>query len=339
MGKENIFDMNDAPDSRSKFAQKFMPRNFFRQTGIFWAFILLCTIMALSQPAFLTVPNITNILKQISINGILAVGMTLVLISGGIDLPVGSIVAVACVASAYFAGADSSYPLIVPFVVAIAVGGLLGAINGAGIAYFGFAPFIMTLAMLTMARGLVLLITNARPIFNLTRPFINVSNTFFLGLPNLIWYFLIVLVICHILLRKTIFGKWTYAVGGNEAATRLSGVNVKRVKFILYSICGALAGLAGLLLASRITSGNPRVGDGYELDAIAAAVIGGVSMTGGSGTIIGTLIGVLILGVIQNGFDILGLSTFYQQIMKGVIILCAVLVDIRAKKNIKKRLN
>jgi ribose/xylose/arabinose/galactoside ABC-type transport system permease subunit len=320
-----------------EFTGKIIPANFLRQTGIFWAFLLLCIVMAISQPAFLTVPNITNILKQISINGILAVGMTLVLISGGIDLSVGSIVAVACVASAYFAGADSSYPIIIPFLVALAVGGFLGSINGVGIAYFGFAPFIMTLAMLTMARGLVLLITNARPIFNLTRSFINVSNTFFMGLPNLIWYFVIVLILCHILLKKTVFGKWTYAVGGNEAATRLSGVNVKNVKLILYSICGALAGLAGLLLASRITSGNPRVGDGYELDAIAAAVIGGVSMAGGAGTIIGTLIGVLILGVIKNGFDILGLPTFYQQIMKGVIILFAVLVDIRAKKNIKKR--
>lgn len=314
---------------------KIFAGNFLRQTGIFWAFLVLFIVMAFSQPAFLTMPNITNILKQISINGILAVGMTLVLISGGIDLSVGSIVAVSCVASAYFAGADTAYPIIVPFLIALAVGGFLGAINGVGIAYFGFAPFIMTLAMLTMARGLVLLVTNARPIFNLTRPFINISNTFFLGLPNLIWYFLIVLILCHILLKKTVFGKWTYAVGGNEAATRLSGVDVKRVKLILYSICGALAGLAGLLLASRITSGNPRVGDGYELDAIAAAVIGGVSMAGGSGTIVGTLIGVLILGVIKNGFDILGLSTFYQQIMKGVIILFAVLVDIRAKKNIK----
>lgn len=330
--------MSNELRSRLNIAAKIISGNFLRQTGIFWAFLVLCIVMAVSQPAFLTVPNITNILKQISINGILAVGMTLVLISGGIDLSVGSIVAVSCVASAYFAGADSAYPIIIPFLVALAVGGFLGAINGAGIAYFGLAPFIMTLAMLTMARGLVLLVTNARPIFNLTRPFINVSNTFFWGLPNLIWYFLIVLIIGHILLRKTVFGKWTYAVGGNEAATRLSGVDVKRVKFILYSICGALAGLAGLLLASRITSGNPRVGDGYELDAIAAAVIGGVSMAGGSGSIIGVLIGVLILGVIQNGFDILGLSTFYQQIMKGVIILFAVLVDIRAKKNIKSRL-
>jgi ribose/xylose/arabinose/galactoside ABC-type transport system permease subunit len=329
--------MTKAIENIFEIIRKVIPKNFLRQTGIFWAFLLLSIIMALSQPAFLTLPNITNILKQISINGILAVGMTLVLISGGIDLSVGSIVAVSCVASAYFAGADSSYPIIIPFMAAIAVGGFLGAINGVGVAHFGFAPFIMTLAMLTMARGLVLLITNARPIFNLTRPFINVSNTFFLGLPNLIWYFALVLILCHILLRKTVFGKWTYAVGGNEAATRLSGVNVKNVKLILYSICGALAGLAGLLLASRITSGNPRVGDGYELDAIAAAVIGGVSMAGGSGTIIGTLIGVLILGVIQNGFDILGLSTFYQQIMKGVIILFAVFVDIRAKKNIKKR--
>lgn len=168
--------MSNELRSRLNIAAKIIPGNFLRQTGIFWAFLVLCIVMAVSQPAFLTVPNITNILKQISINGILAVGMTLVLISGGIDLSVGSIVAVSCVASAYFAGADSAYPIIIPFLVALAVGGFLGAINGAGIAYFGLAPFIMTLAMLTMARGLVLLVTNARPIFNLTRPFIIHTN-------------------------------------------------------------------------------------------------------------------------------------------------------------------
>ena len=325
--------------SELKLKPKFFGKGFLRQTGILWAFLVLCTIMALSQPAFLTIPNLTNILKQISINGILAVGMTIVLISGGIDLSVGSIVAVSCVTSAYFGLADNPYPLVVAFLAAIAAGAMLGAINGFGIAYLGFAPFIMTLAMLTMARGLILLVTDSRPLFNLSRPFINISNQFFLGLPNLVWYFLIVLVFGYVLLKRTVFGKWIYAVGGNEQAARLSGINVRGVKWSIYSICGGLAGLAGILLASRITSGNPRVGDGYELDAIAAAVIGGVSMAGGSGSIIGTLFGVLILGVIQNGFDILGLSTYYQQIMKGVVILLAVFIDIRARRNKSKSLS
>jgi len=325
--------------NKGTIRSKIFNRNFIRQTGIVWAFIVLSGVMALSQPAFLTIPNLTNILKQISINGILAVGMTIVLISGGIDLSVGSIVAVSCVTAAYFGLAENPYPLIVPFIAAILAGAFLGAINGFGIAYLGFAPFIMTLAMLTMARGLILLLTDSRPLFNLSRPFINISNKFFLGLPNLVWYFLIILIFGYVLLKRTVFGKWIYAVGGNEQAARLSGINVRGVKWLIYSICGALAGLAGLLLASRITSGNPRVGDGYELDAIAAAVIGGVSMAGGSGSIIGTLFGVLILGVIQNGFDILGLSTYYQQIMKGIVILLAVFIDIRARKNKSKSLS
>ena len=265
-----------------KLGKPFLSKEFFRQTGIFWALITISVVMAFSQPAFLTGPNITNILKQISINGILAVGMSIVLISGGIDLSVGSILAVSCVFSAHFAQVDASYTLIVPFVVAIAVGALLGMINGLGIAYIGFAPFIMTLAMMTMARGFVLLVTDARPVFNLSRPFINLANQFSLGLPNLVWYFATIWILGLLVLKTTVFGKWIYAVGGNEAAARLSGINVRRVKLIVYTISGALSGFAGMLLASRITSGNPRVGDGYELDAIAAAVIGGISMSGGS---------------------------------------------------------
>ncbi len=315
---------------RSKNRQ-WITKSNLRQTGIVWAFVLLCIVMAISQPAFMTTSNIINILKQISINGILSIGLTIVLISGGIDLSVGSVVAVSCVASAYFAKVDYSIPLIVPFLVAIGVGLLFGLINGFGVAYLDFAPFIMTLSMMTIARGIILVLTNARPVFNLSEEFINISNTFFLGIPNLIYFFIIVFILGYMLLRFTVFGKWVYAIGGNESAARLSGINVRQVKLAIYGICGALAGLAGLLLASRITSGNPRVGDGYELDAIAASVIGGISMAGGRGSLAGTLVGVLILGVIQNGFDILGLSTFYQQIMKGVVILLAVLIDIRAK--------
>ncbi len=304
---------------------------FWKKTGIFWALVILVIIMALSQPAFLTQQNLINILKQASITGILAVGMTLVLLSGGIDLSVGSVLAVACMAAAFMTTADRGYPVIVAFIAGLSVGALFGIINGVGIAYIGFAPFIMTLATLSAARGLALVSTNNKPIFNLTREFVAVSNSQFLGLPSLIYYFAATALIAYILTRFTVFGKWIYAVGGNENAAKFSGINVKRVKVIIYGIAGALSGLTGVLMASRITSGNPTVGEAYELDAIAACVIGGISMSGGSGSIIGTVLGVLILGVISNGFDILGISSNYQRIMKGIVILLAVYIDIRAR--------
>lgn len=267
---------------------------FWKSTGIFWALILLVIIMAISQPAFLTRDNLRNILKQSSITGILAVGMTLVLLTGGIDLSVGSVLAVACMAAAFVTTEAQSLPVYMAFIAGIGVGALFGLFNGIGVAYIKFSPFIVTMATLSAARGIALVSTNNRPIFNLTRDFIDVSNSLYLGLPSLVFYFAIIAILAHILTKKTVFGKWIYAVGGNEIAARYSGLNVKMVKTVMYMISGALAGLTGVLMASRITSGNPTVGEGYELDAIAASVIGGVSMKGGAGSIIGTVIGVLI---------------------------------------------
>jgi ribose/xylose/arabinose/galactoside ABC-type transport system permease subunit len=304
---------------------------FWKSTGIFWALVALVIVMAFSQPAFLTRPNLINILKQASITGVLAVGMTMVLLTGGIDLGVGSVLGVACMAAAFATTEAQGWPIVVAFLIGIGVGAIFGLINGIGIAYIKFAPFIMTMATLSAARGLALVSTNNRPIFNLSEKFIDVSNSIYLGLPSLIYYFLGVAIFAYILTKKTVFGKWIYAVGGNENAARYSGINVKRVKLIIYTIMGSLAGMTGVLMASRITSGNPTVGDGYELDAIAACVIGGVSLSGGSGSVIGTVIGVLILGVISNGFDILGISSNYQRIMKGMVILLAVFIDIRSR--------
>lgn len=304
---------------------------FWKDTGIFWALVLLVLVMAVSQPAFLTKPNLINILKQASITGILSIGMTLVLITGGIDLGVGSVLAVACIAAAYCTTAGQTLPVIIVFFVGIAIGAVFGLVNGIGIAYIGYAPFIMTMATLTAARGIALVFTNNSPIFNLNKNFIAVSNSLYMGIPSLIFYFLGVVILAFILTRKTVFGKWVYAVGGNEKAAMFSGINHKRVRLVIYTIMGGLSGLTGVLMASRITSGNPTVGAGYELDAIAACVIGGISMSGGSGSIIGTVLGVLILGVISNGFDILGMSSNYQMIMKGLVILLAVFIDIRAR--------
>jgi ribose/xylose/arabinose/galactoside ABC-type transport system permease subunit len=305
---------------------------FWRSTGIIWALIVLVAIMAFAEPAFLSRGNILTILKQASITGVLAIGMMLVIISGGIDLGVGSVLAVSCVASAYFATKAMGLPVIVPFLVGIGIGALFGLLNGFGVSYVGFAPFIMTMATLSMARGVALVVTNKKPIFNLRPEFIKVSNDFFFNLPSLLFYFAAVAVIGYILTKKAVFGKWLYSIGGNENAANLSGINVKMVKTVIYTMMGALSGLTGVLMASRITSGNPTVGEGYELDAIAACVIGGVSMSGGIGTVVGTVAGVLILGIISNGLDILGISSDYQKIMKGFIILLAVFIDIRARK-------
>jgi ribose/xylose/arabinose/galactoside ABC-type transport system permease subunit len=188
------------------------------------------------------------------------------------------------------------------------------------------------MATLSIARGVALVVTNKKPIFNLRPEFIKISNGFFFSLPSLLFYFIVVTVIGYVLTKKTVFGKWLYSIGGNENAANLSGIDVRMVKTVIYIMMGALSGLTGVLMASRITSGNPTVGDGYELDAIAACVIGGVSMSGGSGTVVGVVTGVLILGVISNGLDILGISSDYQKIMKGFIILLAVFIDIRARK-------
>jgi len=305
--------------------------NFWKSTGIFWALVILVIIMAFSQPAFLTKPNLINIMKQASITGVLAIGLTLVLLTGGIDLSVGSVLGVACMAAAYLTTEEQGFPVYVAFVAGIGVGAIFGLINGIGIAYIKFTPFIMTMATLSAARGIALVSTNNRPIFNLSREFINVSNSIYFGLPSLIFFFLGVSILAYILTRKTVFGKWIYAVGGNQIAAKYSGINVEKVKMIIYMIMGSLSGLTGVLMASRITSGNPTVGEGYELDAIAACVIGGVSMAGGAGSVIGTVIGVLILGVISNGFDILGISSNYQKIMKGLVILLAVFIDIRSR--------
>jgi ribose/xylose/arabinose/galactoside ABC-type transport system permease subunit len=305
---------------------------FFRKTGIFWVLLLLLIIMSFVSPVFMTHRNMLNVMKQTSITGILGVGMTFVLISGGIDLSVGSIMAIAGVISASTAIAANGIPFAVTFATAIAVGILCGLVNGLGVAYITFPPFIMTLGMMTAAKGAALVYTNGRPIFGLSEAFVDVANGSWLGITNLIWFFVLVIVVGWFVLRKTVFGRHVYAIGGNRDAARLSGINVKRHLLMIYVISGMLAGLAGLLMCSRITSGNATIADrGYEMNAIAAAVIGGVSMNGGSGSVLGTLVGALILTIIQNSFDIMNINPFYQFIFQGTIILLAVFLDIRNK--------
>lgn len=303
-----------------------------RKTGIFWALLILIIILSSVSPVFFTTRNFINIFKQTAITSILAIGMTFVLLTGGIDLSVGSVTALAGVFAAYVGIADKGLPLVVCYIVAIATGVICGLINGIGVAYVGFPPFIMTLGMMGIARGAAQVFTGGKPIFGVTDAFANIAGGLTFGIPNLVYYMAIIFVIGLVVLSKTLPGRRIYAIGGNYEAARLAGVNVKRYLAGVYVVCGALAGLCGILMASRITSGNPTAASSYEMDAISAAVIGGVSMTGGSGSLVGTIIGAFILIVIQNGFDILGISPFYKQIVQGAIILFAVFIDLRSKK-------
>lgn len=305
---------------------------FFRKTAIFWILILLCVVMTIFSPTFSTSGNLMLIIKQSAITGILSIGMTMVIITGEIDLSVGSIIALSSVCSAMFGGlADQNMPLIIPILVGIAVGTLCGLLNGFMVAYVRFPSFIMTLAMTMIARGVARVLCNGRPVFGISESFLNLANGFVFNISNLVIFFVIIFVIGFIILNKTILGSRIYAVGGNENATRLSGVNTKKIKTLVFVFAGTLAGLCGVLMTSRISSGSSIVAEGYELDAIAASVIGGVSMSGGIGSIWGSIVGALIIAAMQNGLDIMGVSDFYKGIIQGLIIIVAVLFDLRSK--------
>lgn len=276
--------------------------------------------------------------------GILATGMTFVIITGGIDLSVSAIMAISGVISCEFALIGSTWPVIVPILVSMFIGAVVGAFNGVGIAYGKIPPFVMTLGTMMIARGLALVYTDGRPIYGFTETYKAISNGFIfqifdetgrqvLGIPNLIFFLIAVIIIGSFLLKFTVFGKRTYAIGGNETAARHAGIRIKNIKLAIYTFCGTLAGLAGTLMASRITSGNAAVAEGYELNAIAAVVIGGVSMAGGKGRLVGTIIGAILIGVINNGLDILGVSPFIKQTIQGLIILVAVFIDMNTKKD------
>lgn len=299
--------------------------------GLLIAFIIICTILSVASPNFLNIQNILTILRQISINGILAIGVTYVILTGGIDLSLGSMVALTGVIAATFAH-EGSYNAAVPICLGMLAGVVFGLINSLVITKGKVAPFIVTLGMMTIARGLALVISRGRPITNLSKEFKFIGGGDVLGIPVPVLILVLVAIISVIILSNTKIGRYVYAVGGNENAANASGINVNMIKTFVYTVCGALSGLAGVVLASRITAGQPNTGVGYELDAIAAAVIGGTSLLGGIGSIVGTILGALIIGVINNGLDLLNVSSYYQQIIKGIIIICAVLID---RKNSK----
>lgn len=296
------------------------------QYGIVAALIIICVVLSLTTPRFLTVSNLMNIGTQVSINALLAFGVTFVIITGGIDLSLGSMVAVTGVVAASFAHPDT-YPLIVPVLVGLLAGLLLGAFNGLVITKSKVPPFIVTLGTMTIGRGLALILSKGRPVSNLSDSFNFIGGGQVFGIPFPIIILILAFIVCSVILQKTILGRYMYAVGGNEQAARASGIRVSNVKMWVYTICGVLSAMGGILLTSRITTGQPNAGAGFELDAIAAAIIGGTSTSGGTGTMTGTLIGALLIGVISNGLDLLNVTSYYQQVVMGVIIIGAVVLD------------
>ncbi|NPE66199.1 ribose ABC transporter permease [Dickeya dadantii] len=298
------------------------------------ALLILIAVVSSMSPNFFTLNNLFNILQQTSVNAIMAVGMTLVILTSGIDLSVGSLLALTGAVAASIVGLEIN--ALVAVFAALALGAVIGAGTGIVIAKGRVQAFIATLVMMLLLRGVTMVYTNGSPIntgfsdsadalgwFGIGRP---------LGIPTPIWIMAVVFLATWYMLHHTRIGRYIYALGGNEAATRLSGISVDRVKVVVYALCGLLSALAGIIEVARLSSAQPTAGTGYELDAIAAVVLGGTSLSGGKGRVVGTLIGALILGFLNNGLNLLGVSSYYQMIVKAVVILLAVLVDNKGSK-------
>ena len=293
--------------------------------GTLIGLLLLCYGLSLASPFFLTWSNLLNIAQQTAVNGIIAAGMTFVIVSAGIDLSVGSILAFAGGVMASSLSAGYSPLLAVPLAMSVGFG--CGAINGSLVALGRLPPFIATLGMMSMARGAALVFADGRAISGFSPGFRSLATGEVATVPVPVLLMLILYCACHVVLTRTRFGRYTLAIGGNEEAARLSGVNVRFHKIMVYGLSGALSGLAGAVLTARLNSAQPIAGLMYELDAIAATVIGGTSLTGGEGSIGGTLIGALIMSVLRNGLNLLGVSSFLQQLVVGAVIVIAVLID------------
>lgn len=315
-------------ESQTKNART--PAVFLAKYGIYFAFIVLAGVLAVTSPPFRSLSNVENILQQISVNGIMAIGMTLVIITAGIDLSVGSVLALSAVVATSFAH-PGEHSLVVSVALGILVGLACGTVNGVLIAKKRLAPFIVTLGMMTVARGLALVYTSGRPVINLSDSYNEIGGGSIGPVPFPALIFFGVVLLGAFVLHFTRFGRYVFAVGGNELAAKVSGVNTDRVLIGVYALAGALAGVAGIILSSRIMSGPPATGQGSELDAIAAVVIGGTSLSGGIGSIANTIVGVLIIGVMNNGLDLLNVPSYWQQVVKGLIIVLAVLLDRKAK--------
>lgn len=319
-----------------------MTRNNFARFQSLIALFLLCLGLSILSDKFLSVSNLWNVMRQISVNICISTGMTLIVLTAGIDLSVGSVLALCGAITAGLLKNGIEIPsnnLYIGFTILGAVlagiltGSLLGAFNGWAITRFKVPPFVATLAMLTVARGLTMLWTGGFPISGLGDTFLYFGTGWLLGIPVPVWISVLVVGIAVFVTDKTRIGRYIYAIGGNESASRLSGINVDRVKIIVYTIAGALAAVGGIMVTSRLDSAQPNAGISYELDSIAAVVIGGTSLSGGRGSILGTVQGAIIIGVLNNGLVLLNVSPFWQQVVKGLVILLAVIIDKSNGKN------
>lgn len=327
MGKKN----GDAAGRRAA-VQKIA--GYYDRFGMIIILCLLVVLMSIIAPNFLTKGNIINVFKQISFIAIVAMGVMCIIITTGIDLSSGSVIAMSSVVGASFAVEGQSVAM--AFILALLVGVAVGAFNGTIIAYAKIPPFIVTLGTMTIVRGIALLYSGGKPISGLNQTFTWLGAGSVFGIPVPVILLIVVTVVTHFMLNNTKFGRHVYALGGNEHAAVISGINVRKIKILVYTYASFLAALAGIALTGRVQSGQPGLGTGYELDAIAAAVIGGTSQAvGGVGRATGTIVGALIIGVINNGMDMMSVSAYWQQIVKGAIIILAVILDQFSKKNAK----
>lgn len=308
------------------------PVNYIkRNSGILIGIAVMCIVLSLSTPYFLTTVNILNVLRQVSINAILSFGMTFVILIGGIDLSVGSILALSSVMTAGLI-VNSGLPVALAVLIGLLVGTGLGFFNGVVIAKTKMAPFIVTLAMYSIARGLAYVYSVGQPIRVYEPSFTKIGSGFIGPISYPVLYTIIFLISMSLILNSTKFGRHIYAVGGNREAAKFSGIKIEKIEIIIYTLSGFLAAFSGIVLSSRMNTGLPSVGQGSELDAIAAVVLGGTSFAGGVGTIGGTVIGSLVIGVLSNGLNLLNVSSFWQPVVKGAAILLAVYIDTLRKK-------
>lgn len=298
---------------------------FIRKLGPLLGLLVLAIIMTFLSDRFLTIDNLINVTRQVSLNAIISVGMTLVILTGGIDLSVGSVVAFAgCITAGFLAKGINMYLAIAAGMV---LGAVIGLVNGLFVTKGKVQPFIATMATMTIARGLTLVYSDGRPITGMSDEFRSLGGGYVFGIPIPVIFMLVVFVLGYLLLKKMYIGRYIYAIGGNIEAARLSGINTNKILTLVYVLSGILAAFTGIILTSRLNSAQPTAGAAFEMDAIAAVVLGGTSLAGGVGTIGGTLVGAIIIGVLDNGLNLLNVSSFYQQVAKGIVILLAVLLD------------
>lgn len=307
--------------------KKFTKKIFgYRESGVVMALVLLFLVFALASDIFISSRNLLNITRQVSVNALIAIGMTFVIVTGGIDLSVGSVISFAgIIASSMIV--EMNLPIWLAVAVGVLVGTLTGLVNGLLITFLNMPAFITTMGTMTMLRGLGYIYTQGYPIYNLPKAFKVIGQGHIGSIPIPTIILIVVAVIAYLILRRTVFGRHVYALGGNMEASRLMGIHVKTVQLLTYVFCGTVTGVAAIVSTARLGSGMPTIGTGYELDAIAAAVIGGAAMAGGSGTIPGTILGALLLGVLSNGLSLLNVDSYVMQVISGAVVIIAVLID------------